>query len=102
MKRQAKLQTMKRLVEDFHQSGLSPKIFCAQRGLKIHQLHYWRQRLQPAVAPVQSHAGFTMLELKPDKAAYQLAFESGLSMTVTGISPQDMATLLLELNRQHA
>ena len=43
-----------------------------------------------------------MLELKPDKAAYQLAFESGLSMTVTGISPQDMATLLLELNRQYA
>jgi hypothetical protein len=43
-----------------------------------------------------------MLELKPDKAAYQLAFDSGLSMTVTGISPQDMATLLLELNRQYA
>ena len=102
MTRQSKLQVMKRLVDEFHQSGLSPKEFCAERGLKTHLLSYWRQRLQYQAQPAKQHSGFTMLELKQDTASYQLAFDSGLSMTVTGISPQDMATLLLELNRQYA
>jgi transposase-like protein len=62
MTRQSKLQVMKRLVGEFHQSGLSPKEFCAERGLKTHLLSYWRQRLQDQAQPAKQHSGFTMLE----------------------------------------
>jgi hypothetical protein len=34
-------------LEDFQTSGLSPRDWCAQEGLKTHRLHYWHRKLTP-------------------------------------------------------
>ena len=36
----------KERVEDFRISGLSGRQWCAQRGLKVNQLHYWKRKLE--------------------------------------------------------
>jgi len=102
MTRQTKLQDMERLVEEFHQSGLSAKDFCAERGMKTHLLSYWRRRFQGRGQAQPPQDGFTMLSLQREIGTYKLSFDSGLNMTVSGMSPRDMASLLLELNRQYA
>ena len=36
---------MRRVVEEFHASGLTRREFCRQRGIALSTFDYWRQRL---------------------------------------------------------
>jgi hypothetical protein len=42
----ARESEMKRVVEEFHASGLTRHEFCRQRGIPITTLDYWRRRMQ--------------------------------------------------------
>lgn len=58
----AKLKELwKDRVENFRTSGLSGRQWCAQRGLKVNQLHYWRHKLEPTDA-VASEATWMTLD----------------------------------------
>ena len=39
-------------VEDFRTSGLSGRQWCAQRGLKVNQVHYWTRKFPATDADV--------------------------------------------------
>ena len=82
-------------MEEFHQSGLIAKDFCAERGMKTLMLSYWRNRVQGRGQAQPPQVGFTMLSLKREIGTYKPSFDSGLRMTVSGMSPQDMASLSL-------
>ena len=42
----ARASEMRRVVEEFHASGLTRREFCRQRSIPISTLDYWRQRIQ--------------------------------------------------------
>jgi hypothetical protein len=42
---QARSQTWRQHIEDWHNSGLSQQAFCRDRNLSYPQFHYWRKKL---------------------------------------------------------
>lgn len=59
----AKERYWRDVLRRFGTSGLGPKRFCAQEGVREHQFHWWRRRLRQPVRPRQRRVA---LQPKPD------------------------------------
>ncbi|MDA8246765.1 hypothetical protein [Acidithiobacillus sp.] len=51
MTKDEKIAYWRQQVERFRASGLSVKNYCAQEGIAVATLHYWRKRFADAVEP---------------------------------------------------
>ena len=73
MTKEEKAAYWRQRVEDFQASGLSVKHFCAQAGIAVATLHYWRKRFAgvaatPSLATVRAE-GFVPVTLAPVRTA---------------------------------
>ena len=89
------------LVSAYNHSGQSVREFCREQGIAEHLLRYWLKR--------RSHTGGEMLqtqeagfsELKVVRPmGMSLELPGGLRVGLDGMAPQELAALLLELDRQ--
>ncbi|BBF63887.1 MULTISPECIES: IS66 family insertion sequence element accessory protein TnpA [Acidithiobacillus] len=84
-------------VDGFQASGLSVKNYCAQEGLAVATLHYWRKRFADAVEPrpiVHKTKGFlpvTLAPVRPSVSPVEIMLLSGRSLKLTG--PMDTGWL---------
>ena len=84
-------------VDGFQASGLSVKNYCAQEGLAVATLHYWRKRFADAVEPrpmVHGTEGFlpvTLAPVRPSVSPVEIMLLSGRSLKLT--APMDTGWL---------
>lgn len=76
-------------VDGFQASGLSVKNYCAQEGIAVATLHYWRKRFADAVEPrsmVYGTEGFlpvTLAPVRPSVSPVEIMLLSGRSLKLT-------------------
>ena len=84
-------------VDGFQASGLSVKNYCAQEGIAVATLHYWRKRFADAVEPqsmVNGTEGFlpvTLAPVRPSVSPVEIHLLSGRSLKLT--APMDAGWL---------
>ena len=84
-------------VDGFQASGLSVKNYCAQEGIAVATLHYWRKRFADAVEPrpiVHGTKGFlpvTLAPVRPSASPVEIMLLSGRSLKLT--APMDTGWL---------
>ena len=84
-------------VGGFQASGLSAKNYCAQEGIAVATLHYWRKRFADAVKPrpmVHGTEGFlpvTPAPVRPSVSPVEIHLLSGRSLKLT--APMDAGWL---------
>ena len=84
-------------VDGFQASGLSVKNYCAQEGIAVATLHYWRKRFADAVKPrpmVHGTEGFlpvTLASVRPSIPPVEIHLLSGRSLKLT--APMDTGWL---------
>ena len=84
-------------VDGFQASGLSVKNYCAQEGIAVATLHYWRKRFADAAEPrpmVHGTEGFlpvTLAPVRPSVSPVEIHLLSGRSLKLT--APMDAGWL---------
>ena len=84
-------------VDGFQASGLSVKNYCAQEGIAVATLHYWRKRFAETVKPkptVHGNEGFlavTLAPVRPSVSPVEVCLLSGRSLKLT--APMDAGWL---------
>ncbi len=89
MTKDEKVAYWRQKVDGFQASGLSAKDYCAQVGIAVGTLHYWRKRFADAVEPqpmVHGTEGFLPVTLAPARSSTSLVeihLLSGRSLKLT-------------------
>ena len=97
MTKDEKTAYWRRQVDGFLVSGLSVKNYCAQEGIAVATLHYWRKRFADEVEPrpmVHGTKGFlpvTLSPVRPSVSPVEIMLLSGRSLKLTG--PMDTGWL---------
>lgn len=62
------------LIREWESSGLSQKVFCAERGIKAHLFYYWLKRYRETDQSDRSIGrGFVSVEVEPSSVGVVLA-----------------------------
>ena len=97
MTKDEKAAYWRRQVDGFLVSGLSVKNYCAQEGIAVATLHYWRKRFADAVEPrpmVHGTEGFlpvTLTTVQPSVPPVEIHLLSGRRLKLT--APMDVGWL---------
>jgi len=97
MTKDEKIAYWRQQVERFLASGLSVKNYCAQEGIAVATLHYWRKRLADAVESrpmFNGTEGFlpvTLAPARPSVSPVEVHLLSGRSLKLT--APMDAGWL---------
>ena len=84
-------------VDGFQASGLSVKNYCAQEGIAVATLHYWRKRfadaveLRPMVHGTKGFLPVTLAPVRPSVSPVEIMLLSGRSLKLT--APMDTGWL---------
>ena len=84
-------------IDGFQASGLSAKNYCAQEGIAVATLHYWRKRFADAVQSQQRATGtedflpVTVAPVRPSVSPVEIHLLSGRSLKLT--APMDTGWL---------
>jgi transposase-like protein len=102
MKKQRTEEEMGRVLSAFDGSGQSVREFCAASGMAEHLLRYWLKRREKGSGglPTEASPGFSELKISPKAGGFGLVLPQGLRLGIDGMAPQELARLLLELDRQ--
>ncbi|WP_420460380.1 IS66 family insertion sequence element accessory protein TnpA [Neolewinella sp.] len=73
--------------------------FCADHGLKVATFYAWKRKYGPPAAATVSGGFYQLCPTAPTGAAWSLRLPSGLRLELSGLSPRELAHLLLELER---
>ena len=100
---------IRRFLTQHAASGHTIAAFCGSHGLKIATFYAWKRKYGPPAAAAAAAAaatattvsgGFCQLRpTAPTGAAWSLRLPSGLRLELSGLSPRELAHLLLELER---
>ena len=97
MTKEEKTAYWRQQVDGFQASGLSAKNYCAQEGIAVATLHYWRKRFADAVEPrpmIHGTKGFlpvTLAPVGPSVSLVEIMLLSGRSLKLT--APMDTGWL---------
>ncbi|MBU2752944.1 IS66 family insertion sequence element accessory protein TnpB [Acidithiobacillus thiooxidans] len=101
MTKDEKAAYWRRRVDRFLTSGLSVKNYCAQEGIAVGTLHYWRKRFVDAVEMrpmINETEGFLPITLTPVRASVspvEIHLLSGRSLKLTApVDPGWLQTLV--------
>ncbi len=93
---------MEQVLRAYALSGQSIREFCAREGIAAHVLRYWVKRGEKRakdLAPVSSR-GFSELRIGKSVRGFPLVLPHGLRLGIEGMAPRELASLVLELDRQ--
>lgn len=102
MKKQRTSEEMEQVIREYTLSGESVRVFCSRVGIAEHLLRYWMKRLEKRsvdFVPVASR-GFSELKISNGVQGFSLILPHGLRLGIEGMAAQELAGLLLELDRQ--
>ena len=90
---QSREQFWQERIAHWQQSQLTQIAYCRQEGLSIHQLKYWRKKLEPRGETSARRSAFVPLQLAPGVRddALRLTLPNGI--VVSGISEQNLAVV---------
>ena len=102
MKKQRSAEEMEQVIREYIQSGKSVREFCSRVGIAEHLLRYWMKRMERGAPDVLAQAGQGFSELKISKraAGFSLVLPHGLRLGIEGMATRELASLMLELDRQ--
>lgn len=86
------IEHWKTVISDYQSSGLTQKVFCQKRNIKIHTLHYWLKKLRESQ---DSEEAF--ISLQTTESTSDSHIQIGHARIAVAIS--EITTLLLELDR---
>jgi hypothetical protein len=90
------------MLEQYHQSGLTQKVFAAQAGLRCSALNAWLRRALPNADshPPQFVAGPNLLTTGRGSAAYRLQWPDGFTLeVVAGFAAPELSARLQVVRR---
>ena len=102
MKKQRSAEEMEQVIREYIQSGESVREFCSRVGIAEHLLRYWMKRIEKgdvgfsAVEP----KGFSELKISKGAVGFSLVLPHGLRLGIEGLATRELASLVLELDRQ--
>lgn len=101
MKKHRKAEEMNGLLTAYDVSGQSVREFCVSQGIAEHLLRYWLKRRSLSVEQAEPTAGGGFTELQVSRGGcVGLVLPGGLRLGLDGLAPRELASLLLELDRQ--
>ncbi len=103
MEKEEKSTWMRAIVELQVESGLSVPAFCLREGIKEHILYYWRRKYHKELEGKEDSVGFSEIRIKEPSSEVLLALGGGFRVGLSGMSIEELASLLLALERgRHA
>ncbi len=93
---------IRRFLTQYAASSHTIAAFCADHGLKVATFYAWKRKYGPPAAATATTVSGGFCQLRPTapaKAAWNLRLPSGLRLELSGLSPRELAHLLLELER---
>lgn len=102
MKKQRTSEEMEQVIREYTLSGESVRVFCSRVGIAEHLLRYWMKRLEKGNGDIVSETsrGFSELKISNGVQGFSLILPHGLRLGIEGMAAQELAGLLLELDRQ--
>ena len=102
MKKQRTVEEMEQVIRDYTLSGENVRVFCMRVGIAEHLLRYWMKRLEKGNGDVvpETSRGFSELKISNGAHGFSLVLPHGLRLGIEGMATQELAGLLLELDRQ--
>jgi hypothetical protein len=83
-------------IADWQASGLTRTAYCAQQGVKVSTLDYWRRRLPEASRPAEA-VGFVPVQIGPPAAELRLEWRGMTLCLPAAVSADWLAGLLRRL-----
>ena len=91
---------IRHFLDEQPRSGLTVASFCADNGLKVPTFYSWKKKYNKvdSIEP----AGFCKIKPKREITERCLRLPSGLRLELVGLSTAEIASLVLEIDRQYA
>ena len=86
------IEHWKTVIAEYQSSDLTQKVFCQQRNIKIHTLHYWLKKLRESETPGTAFIPFKALESKSESCIQ-------IGHARLTLDSSEIPSLLLELDR---